>query len=82
MGSVNFSKLCVYPNIKLPPKFKMHDFQKDDCTICPIAHLHLYGGSDDPIFRGPKGFSVDLANSLTGPAITGFTHLDHFKIKT
>lgn len=28
VGNVNFSDLYIYPNLKLPPKFKMPDFQK------------------------------------------------------
>lgn len=28
MESVNYSDLYVYLDLKLPPKFKMHDFKK------------------------------------------------------
>lgn len=41
MGVLTFW-LCVYPNLKLPAKFKIFDFQKCDGESCPIAHLHLY----------------------------------------
>lgn len=59
MGSVNFTDLCIYLNLKLPPKFKMPDFQKYDGKSCPMAHLRLYGVAMTQ-FGGRKGFGSDI----------------------
>lgn len=43
MGRFNFFDLCLYPNLKLPPKFNMPDFQKYDGNSYPLAHLRFCG---------------------------------------
>ncbi|XP_057962129.1 uncharacterized protein LOC131153698 [Malania oleifera] len=36
------SDYCLVPNVVLPPKFKMPDFEKFDGTTCPQTHLRMY----------------------------------------
>lgn len=44
-GEIDMSKLCLFPNAKLPEKFKGVDFEKFDGTGDPRAHLQGYVGS-------------------------------------
>ena len=44
-GGTHFDDLCLYPNAKLPPKFKCPEFEKYSGTGCPMSHLKLYCGA-------------------------------------
>jgi len=35
-------ELCLVPNIIIPPKFKVPDFNKYKGTTCPENHLRMY----------------------------------------
>lgn len=82
MGSVNFTDPCIYPNLKLPPKFKMSDFQKYDGKSCPMAHLRLYGVAMTQYSEDEKVLVQRFPNSLTGSALTWYTQLDLSKLKS
>lgn len=73
MSSVNFTDLCIYPNLKLPQKFKMPDFQKYDGKNCPMAHLRLYGVAMTQYSEDEKVLVQIFPNSLTGSALTWYT---------
>jgi len=34
--------LCLVPDVVIPPKFKVLDFEKYRGTICPKSHLTMY----------------------------------------
>lgn len=42
---IDMDKLCLFPNAKLPEKFKPVDFKKFDGTGDPRIHLQAYVGS-------------------------------------
>ena len=35
-------ELCLVPNVIIPPKFKVSDFDKYKRTTCPKNHLKMY----------------------------------------
>ncbi|GKV12745.1 hypothetical protein SLEP1_g23859 [Rubroshorea leprosula] len=43
---VDISSLCFFPNIQLPHKFKLPEFDKYSGTGCPYAHLTMYCPAD------------------------------------
>ena len=38
----NMVKLCLVPDMVIPPKFKVPDFDKYKGTTCPKNHLKMY----------------------------------------
>ena len=38
----NMEKKCLVPNIVIPPKFKVPDFDKYKGATCPKNHLKMY----------------------------------------
>ena len=39
---VDMAELCLVPNVVIPPKFKVPDFDKYKGTTCPKNHLKMY----------------------------------------
>ena len=35
-------ELCLVPNLKIPIKFKVPDFEKYKGNTCPLSHLVMY----------------------------------------
>ncbi|XP_019455107.1 PREDICTED: uncharacterized protein LOC109356229 [Lupinus angustifolius] len=38
----NAFEMCLVPDVVLPPKFKVREFEKYNETTCPKSHLHMY----------------------------------------
>ena len=38
----NMAELCLVPDMVIPPKFKVSDFDKYKGTTCPKNHLKMY----------------------------------------
>jgi len=38
----DMAELCLVPDIIIPPKFKVPDFDKYKGTTCPTSHLKMY----------------------------------------
>ena len=38
----NVNELCLVPNVKVPAKFKVQEFEKYKGNTCPRAHLVMY----------------------------------------
>ena len=38
----DMAKLCLVPNVVIPPKFKVPDFDKYKGITCPKNHLKMY----------------------------------------
>jgi len=38
----DMAELCLVPNVIIPPKFKVPDFDKYKGTTCPKNHLKMY----------------------------------------
>jgi len=38
----DMAELCLVPNVVIPPKFKVPDFDKYNGTTCPKNHLKVY----------------------------------------
>ena len=38
----SISELCLVPNVKIPVKFKVPDFEKYKGNSCPLSYLVMY----------------------------------------
>ena len=38
----DMAELCLVPDMVIPPKFKVSDFNKHKGTTCPKNHLKMY----------------------------------------
>ena len=39
---MDYQSLSLFPNVRLPPKFKMPTLDRFDGTGCPKSHLKMY----------------------------------------
>ncbi|GKV43122.1 hypothetical protein SLEP1_g50455 [Rubroshorea leprosula] len=76
---VDISSLCFFPNIQLPHKFKLPEFDKYNDTSCPYAHLTMYHRKMDPYASDNKLVIHYFQDSLIGPADACFSTLDKKK---
>ena len=44
-----YDTLSLFPNARLPPKFKMPTLDKFDGTSCPKSHLKMYMRAMQPL---------------------------------
>ncbi|GKV48344.1 hypothetical protein SLEP1_g55166 [Rubroshorea leprosula] len=79
---VDISSLCFFPNIQLPHKFKLPEFDKYNGTGCPYAHLTMYCRKMTPYANDEKLMIHYFQDSLTGPADAWFSTLDKSKVKS
>ena len=69
---VDTSSLVVFPNARLPPKFKMPDMDKFDGTGCPQTHLLMYAGNMQPLGASFGTLAQLFQRTLTGAALRWF----------
>ncbi|KAE8716368.1 PCF11P-similar protein 4 [Hibiscus syriacus] len=77
---MNAEELSLVPDLVLPPKFKMPEFEKYDGKTCPVAHMTMF-------CRRMTGFVKDngllihcFQASLTGSAVRWYNQLTRAKI--
>ena len=46
---MDYDSLSLFPNARLPPKFKMPTLEKFDGTSCPKSHLKMYMRAMQPL---------------------------------
>lgn len=68
--SVRFLDICLYPDLKYPPMFRMSKFEKYDGSGCPITHLQLYEMAMSQYAKNKILLIHIFSNSLKGPAAT------------
>ena len=67
--SYHFQDLYYFPEVVLPPKFRILDFDKYNGRGCPITHLKVYYG-DLAQLQADKRLLIHLfLKSLTGPVL-------------
>ena len=57
---MDYDTLSLFPNVRLPPKFKMPTLDKFDGTGCPKSHLKMYMRAMHPL-----GTTEEVLGSLT-----------------
>jgi len=79
---VDMDSLSLFPDARLPTKFKMPNMDKFDGTTCPKTHLKMYVGALNPFGLSNELLAQLFQQSLTGAALRWFVSLDHAKMKT
>src|ERR1043165_5433478 len=77
---VDMDSLSLFPEVRLPAKFKMPEMDKFDGTTCPKTHLRMYVGALQPFGLGDELLALLFQQSLTGATMRWFVGLDKTKI--
>ena len=73
---MDYESLSHFPNVRLPPKFKMLTFDKFDRTGYPKSYLKMYMRAMQPLGAIEELLAQMLQNTLTGAALRWFPNLD------
>src|SRR5271156_7103908 len=73
---IDMDKFCVYPNAKLPPRFKMPDFSKFDGSSDPKTHLYGYHAAMKLHGVEYDAMAQMFPQTLSGPAFQWFMSID------
>ncbi|XP_057972782.1 uncharacterized protein LOC131160926 [Malania oleifera] len=76
------SDYCLVPNVVLPPKFKMPDFEKFDGTTCPQTHLRMYCQLMAAYIDNKKLMMHCFRSSLTRTATRWYVQQNKAQIRT
>jgi len=74
--------LCLVPNIRIPHKFKVLDFEKYKGNSCPKEHLTMYVRRMSAYAKDDQVLIYYFQESLASPASKWYTNLDKTKIQT
>ena len=66
----DMAELCLVPDMVIPPKFKVPDFDKYKGTTCPKNHLKMYCRKMGVYAKDEKLLMHFFQESLAGAAIT------------
>ncbi|XP_017976457.1 PREDICTED: uncharacterized protein LOC108661972 [Theobroma cacao] len=80
--SMDAIELCLVPDVVIPPKFKVSDFEKYDGTKCPVTHITMYCRRMASYAHDDKLLIHCFQDSLTGAAVKWYVQLDRNRIYT
>ena len=76
----DMAKLCLVPDLVIPLKFKVSDFDKYKGTTCPKNHLKMYSRKMGAYSKNEKLLMHFFQESLTGAAVTWYTNLEPSRV--
>ena len=85
LGNYPFSDtadLCLVPNIIIPPKFKVPDFDKYKGTTCPKSHMRMYCRRMGAYSMDEKLLMHFFQDSLAGAAVVWYTNLEASQVRS
>ena len=74
--------LCLVPNVHIPHKFKVPDFEKYKGNSCPKDHLVMYARKMSTHVNSHQVLIHYFQDSLVGAALKWYMNLDNTKIQT
>ena len=74
--------LCLVPDVIIPPKFKVPNFDKYKGTIFPKNHLKMYCRKMGAHSRDEKFLLHFFQDSLSGAAVIWYTNLEASRIRS
>ena len=74
--------LSLFPNARLPPKFKMPNLNKFDGISCPKSHLKMYMRAMQPLGIIEEVLAQMFQNTLTVAALRWFLNLDDARVRS
>ena len=72
----DMTDLCLVPDVVIPPKFKVPDFDRYKGTTCPKNHLKMYCRKMGAYSRDKKLLMRFFQDSLAGVVVIWYTHLE------
>jgi len=84
-GSCEFgdvARLCLVPDVVIPPKFKVPEFEKYKGPTCPKGHLTMYCIKMAAHSHDEKLLIHFFQESLTGNALNWYMHLEPARIRS
>jgi len=78
----NAYDLCLVPNVVIPPKFKIPNFEKYKGNTCPEIHLVMYVRKMSAYIGNDELLIHCFQDSLTGAALIWYMGLSKADIKT
>ena len=79
---MDYQSLSLFPNVRLPPKFKMPTLDKFDGTGCPKSHLKMYMKTMQPLGATEELLDQMFQNTLTRVALRWFLNLDDARARS
>ena len=79
---IDVDTLALFPDARIPPKFKMLEMDKFDGTACPKTHLKMYVGAMKPLGVGNELLAQLFQRTLTGAAMKWFVDLEDSQKRT
>ena len=79
---MDYDSLSLFPNARLPPKFKMPTLDKFDGTSCPKSHLKMYMRAMQPSGATEEVLAQIFQNTLIGAALRWFLNLDDARARS
>ena len=79
---MDYQSLSLFPDVRLPPKFKMPTLNKFDRTSCPKSHLKMYRRDMQPLGATEELLAQMFQNTLTGAALRWFLTLDDARARS
>ena len=73
---MEYESLSLFPDVRLPPKFKMPTLDKFDRTGCPKSHLKMYMRAMQLLGATVEVLAQMFQNTLTKAALRWFLNLD------
>ena len=73
---MEYQSLSLFPNVKLPPKFKMPTLDKFNGIGCPKSHLKMYMRAMQPLGTTEEILAQMFQNTLIGAALSWFLNVE------
>jgi hypothetical protein len=77
----NAHDLCLVPNVRIPAKFKVPEFEKYRGNSCPQIHLVMYARNMSPQMDNHQLLVHYFQDNLTGAALKWYMGLDSANIR-
>ena len=79
---MDYQSLSLFPDTRLPPKFKMPILDKFNGTSCPKSHLKMHMRVMQPLGATEELLAQMFQNTLTGAAFRWFLNLDDARARS
>ena len=79
---MDYDSLSLFPNARLPPKFKMPTLDKFDGTTCPKSHLKMYMRAMQPLGATEEVLARMFQNTLIGATLRWFLNVDDARVRS
>ncbi|XP_019435843.1 PREDICTED: uncharacterized protein LOC109342284 [Lupinus angustifolius] len=78
----NSFEMCLVPDVVLPPKFKVPEFEKYNGTTCPKSHMHMYATKMSAYHENDKLLIHFFQDILVGATMSWYIQLEKTQIRT